>query len=63
MNVGNIDRAARIIAGAVLVGLAYTQTLGVWAWIGVVPLVTGVVGWCPAYKLFGINTCSMKKAA
>lgn len=63
MNVGNIDRAVRIIAGLALVGLAYTQTLGVWAWIGVIPLVTGIIGWCPAYKLVGINTSGMKKTA
>jgi len=63
MNVGGIDRAVRIIAGLALIGLAYTQMLGVWAWIGVIPLVTGIIGWCPAYKLAGINTCGMKKAA
>ena len=63
MNVGNIDRAVRIIAGLALVGLAFTQTLGVWAWIGVIPLVTGIIGWCPAYKLVGINTCGAKKTA
>jgi len=63
MNVGNIDRAVRIIAGLALVGLAVTHTLGVWAWIGVIPLVTGIIGWCPAYKLVGINTCGMKKTA
>ena len=63
MNVGSIDRAIRIIAGLALVGLAYTQTLGVWAWIGVIPLVTGIIGWCPAYKLVGINTSGMKKTA
>jgi len=63
MNVGGIDRAIRIIAGLALVGMAYTHTLGLWAWIGVIPLVTGIVGWCPAYKLAGINTCGMKKTA
>jgi len=63
MNVGSIDRAVRIIVGLALVGLAFTQTLGVWAWIGIVPLVTGIIGWCPAYKLVGINTCAMKKSA
>jgi len=63
MNVGGIDRAVRIVAGLVLVGLAYTQTLGVWAWIGVIPLVTGIIGWCPAYKLVGVNTCGTKTTA
>lgn len=63
MNVGILDRVIRIIAGVALMALAYTGTLGVWAWIGVIPLVTGIAGWCPAYKLLGMNTCATKKAA
>lgn len=55
-NVGGIDKILRIIVGVVLVGLAATGTIGVWGWIGVIPLVTGVVGFCPAWMLFGINT-------
>ena len=59
-NVGGIDKILRIVASAGLVGWA---AMGgpVWAWIGVVPLATGVMGWCPAYTLFGMNTCPMKK--
>jgi hypothetical protein len=34
-----------------------TGTIGAWGWVGVVPLATGLLGWCPAYRLFGINTC------
>lgn len=60
-NEGTIDRALRIIVGLVLLGLAYTGTVGAWGWIGVVPLATGLIGWCPAYALLGINTCPMKK--
>ena len=60
MNVGTIDRVVRVVVGLVLVGLAATGTLGVWAWIGVVPLLTGLIGFCPAYKIAGINTCSAK---
>lgn len=56
-NEGNLDRAARVIAGLVLLALAATGTLGVWAWIGVVPLITGLLGWCPLYTVLGINTC------
>ena len=56
-----IDRALRVIAGLVLIGLAATGTVGVWGWIGVVPLVTGVIGFCPAYAILGMNTCTMKK--
>ena len=60
-NVGGIDRVARIVAGVVLIALAATGTVGVWGWIGVVPLATGLSGWCPAYLLFGLSTCKMKK--
>ena len=60
MNVGNIDRSIRVIAGLSLVGMAFTDILGAWAWIGIVPLVTGLMGWCPAYKLLGLNTCPLK---
>jgi len=61
MNVGNIDKAIRIIAGLALGVLAYTGTLGVWAWVvGAILLVTGIVGFCPAYKLLGMNTSSSK---
>lgn len=60
-NVGGIDKIARIIVGAILIGLAATGTVGVWGWIGVVPLITGLMGWCPAYTLFGLNTCPLKK--
>ncbi len=59
-NEGTIDRALRILAGLVLIALAATGTVGVWGWIGVVPLATGLIGWCPAYTLLGINTCPMK---
>jgi len=60
-NVGSADRAIRIIAGAALIGLAATNTLGMWAWIGVVPLATGLVGWCPPYAMLGFNTCAAPK--
>ena len=60
-NEGTIDRAVRIIAGLALIGLTVTDTIGVWGWIGVMPLVTGIIGICPAYSIFGMNTCPMKK--
>ena len=57
MNVGNIDKVIRIIAGVALGILAYMGTLGVWAWVvGAILLVTGIVGFCPAYKLLGMST-------
>jgi hypothetical protein len=59
-NVGGIDRILRITVGLVLIGLAATGTVGWWGWLGAVPLVTGLVGWCPPYALLGFNTCKMK---
>ena len=60
-NVGGLDRILRILVGLVLIALAATGTVGAWGWIGIVPLATGIMGWCPAYTLFGMNTCPMKK--
>ena len=56
-NVGTIDRVLRILAGAVLIALTLTGTIGLWGWIGLVPLATGVFRFCPLYPLLGINTC------
>jgi hypothetical protein len=56
-NVGGIDRIARIVIGAVLVILAATGQVGAWGWIGLLPLATGALGWCPPYSILGINTC------
>jgi hypothetical protein len=60
-NVGTIDRVLRIIVGLVLIGLVATGTVGVWGWIGVVPLATGLFKFCPAYAIFGFNTCPMQQ--
>ncbi|MCA1906919.1 MAG: DUF2892 domain-containing protein [Magnetospirillum sp.] len=56
-NVGGIDRILRIVVGLALIALAVTDTVGVWGYIGVVPLLTGLIGWCPAYLPLGIKTC------
>ena len=61
-NVGGIDKILRIVAGVVLIALAATGTVGVWGWIGVVPLLTGRSGFCPLYPLLGMSTCPTKKA-
>ena len=55
-NVGGIDRILRIAAGAALIGWA---VMGgpVWAWVGVIPLATGLVKFCPFYPLLGVSTC------
>ncbi|HCI14656.1 MAG: hypothetical protein A2063_10355 [Gallionellales bacterium GWA2_60_142] len=61
INVGGFDRIARIVAGLVLIGLAATGMVGVWGYIGVVPLLTGIFKFCPAYAMFGMSTCPMDK--
>ncbi|WP_351011182.1 DUF2892 domain-containing protein [Shewanella sp. S1-58-MNA-CIBAN-0166] len=60
-NEGMLDRSLRVTAGLVLIGLAATETIGIWGYIGVVPLLTGAVGLCPLYSLLGINSCSVSK--
>ena len=61
-NVGGIDRAMRVSTGLVLIGLAATGTVGVWGFIGIVPLLTGAFGTCPLYSMVGLNTCPMKRS-
>jgi hypothetical protein len=62
LNVGGFDRIARIALGLVLIGLAFTGTVGVWGYIGIVLLLTGAFSFCPLYTVLGMNTCPMKKA-
>ncbi|MEY3005321.1 MAG: hypothetical protein RLZZ491_2497 [Pseudomonadota bacterium] len=59
-NEGTIDRAVRIIAGLVLLSLVFIGPQTPWGWIGLVPLATGLVGFCPLYRVLGINTCSLR---
>lgn len=57
-NVGSADKIARLVIGALLIVLALTGTIGWWGLIGVVPIITALINWCPAYTLLGIKTCS-----
>ena len=60
-NVGGIDRILRIVAGLVLIALAATDVVGMWGYIvGGIVLATGVIRFCGAYTLRGINTCPLK---
>lgn len=59
-NVGGIDRILRIVVGLVLIALAATGQVGAWGWIGLLPLATGLMGWCPPYALFGFKTCKTR---
>jgi len=56
-NIGGIERVARIILGAAILALAFVGPKTPWAYLGLIPLATGIVGWCPPYALFGISTC------
>lgn len=55
-NEGTTDRALRIFAGVLLLGLAISGTTA-WGWVGIVPLLTGLAGYCPLYAILGMNTC------
>ena len=56
-NVGGVDRVVRIVVGLGILSLAFVGPQTPWGYIGLVPLVTGLIGWCPAYLPFGIKTC------
>jgi uncharacterized membrane protein YfcA len=60
-NVGSADRIIRIVIGIALIAGAVSGQIGVWGWIGIVPLATGIFRFCPAYCLLGTNTCEIKK--
>jgi hypothetical protein len=56
-NVGNLDRLLRLVLGAGLISLVFFGPKTAWGWIGVVPLLTALVGQCPLYSLLGVKTC------
>ena len=60
VNEGTIDRALRIVVGLAILSMAFVGPKTMWAYIVLVPLLTGVVGFCPAYALFGIRTCKLR---
>lgn len=60
-NVGGIDKILRIVVGAGLIGATVAGVLPVWGYIGIIPLATGLMGWCPLYPLLGLSTCPTKK--
>ena len=59
-NVGSIDRALRILVGLGLIAIVFVGPQTPWGWFGVVPLLTGLIGWCPPYQLLGIKTCKVR---
>jgi hypothetical protein len=59
-NVGGVDRVLRVVVGIGLLSLVFVGPQTAWGWIGAVPLLTGLLGYCPAYLPFGIKTCKTK---
>ena len=59
-NVGTVDRILRVIVGIVLISLVFVGPKTAWGWIGVIPLATAFIGFCPAYRLVGIRTTANK---
>ncbi len=61
-NEGGIDRVLRILVGLAVLSLAFVGPKTPWAYVGLVPLITGLVGICPLYSILGLNTCPVRKA-
>ena len=61
-NMGTVDRALRIVLGIVLLALVFVGPQTPWGWIGVIPLVTALIGNCPLYSIIGIRTCAANKS-
>ncbi len=60
-NIHSIERKIRIGVGLILASLAFWGPTNLWFLLGIIPVVTGLIGWCPPYQLLGINTCNMQK--
>jgi hypothetical protein len=61
INMGMVDKIVRITVGVVLIALTLMGSVGIWGWIGLVPLITGLLGHCPVYAVLGFDTCSTPK--
>lgn len=60
-NIHNIERVVRLIVGIGLTSMAFVGPANPWFFLGLVPLATGLIGWCPPYAMLGINTCTLEK--
>jgi hypothetical protein len=61
-NVGTVDRVIRGLVGLFLIAMVFVGPQTAWGWIGVIPLLTAILGYCPAYSLFGFSTCPTTKS-
>ena len=62
-NIHNVERVVRIVAGVVLTSLAFVGPANNWFLLGIIPIATGLIGWCPPYAILGINTCNLGKGS
>ena len=60
-NIGNIERFLRVSIGLALLSLTFIGPQSLWGLIGILPLATGLAGWCPPYAMLGISTCNVNK--
>jgi hypothetical protein len=56
-NIHPVERVVRVVAGLVLVSLAFIGPANPWFFLGLIPVATGLMGWCPPYSMLGISTC------
>ena len=61
-NIGNVERVIRIVAGLIILSLTVIGPKALWGLVGIVPLATGFMGWCPPYALLGISTCKRENS-
>jgi hypothetical protein len=61
-NVGNVDKLLRVIVGLALLAMVFVGPQTPWGWIGLIPLATAAMSWCPLYNLLGITTCMLDSA-
>jgi len=55
-NIHNVERVVRVIVGMVITSLVFIGPQSAWGWLGLIPVATGIIGWCPPYALFGFST-------
>ena len=60
-NEGTVDRALRVVVGLAVLSLVFVGPETAWGWVGLVPLVTGLAGFCPLYSILGVNTCDIRQ--
>ena len=62
-NIHPIERVVRVVVGIILTTMAFIGPANPWFLLGMIPVLTGAIGWCPPYQLLGINTCKMRKTS